>query len=166
MTDLNMSVTVIGADTLAKAFADASGICQGALTDAVNKTALDVEKIAKELAPHDTGNLRDSIHTNHAHPGDGNIKAEVGTNVQYAIDQEYGTGIYSEYPNAPKTVIKPKNAKAMIMTDSSGNVIGWFKSSKGVRPKFYMKQAKEKGMSILTNHMQAALSIIVAQLTK
>lgn len=58
-----------------------------ALTQIVKKTAFGIEAKAKALAPVDTGLLRNSIQTRI----DGPLKATVGTNVEYAAHQEFGT---------------------------------------------------------------------------
>lgn len=58
-----------------------------ALSELVKKTAFKIEAKAKTLAPVDTGLLRNSIQTNI----DGPLKATVGTNVEYAQYQEFGT---------------------------------------------------------------------------
>ena len=53
--------------------------------------ALRVEREAKKRAPVDTGRLRASI-THRVYPvGSTKLVAEVGTNVEYAAAQEYGT---------------------------------------------------------------------------
>lgn len=54
--------------------------------DQVMNTALVIERVAKENAPVDTGNLRNSIHAQEEPEG-----ASVSTNVEYAPAQEYGT---------------------------------------------------------------------------
>lgn len=53
---------------------------------AVQRVALEVMKDAKQFAPVDTGNLRRSITAT----GDG-TDWQVGTNVEYAVYQEFGT---------------------------------------------------------------------------
>ena len=53
------------------------------------------EEYAKDLCPVDTGNLRNSItHAEHAEAGGGEMF--VGTDVNYAVYQEMGTGVYAE----------------------------------------------------------------------
>ena len=56
--------------------------------DSVGSTAAGY---AQDGAPVDTGNLRNSI-THEV----GNDEVNIGTNVEYAVYQEYGTGIYAE----------------------------------------------------------------------
>lgn len=58
-----------------------------ALSQLVKKAAFRIEARAKQLAPVDTGLLRNSIQTN----VDGPLKASVGTNTEYAAYQEFGT---------------------------------------------------------------------------
>lgn len=53
----------------------------------VQATALSVETDAKSRAPVDTGTLRRSIHTVMVTP----VSATVGTDLNYAIFQEYGS---------------------------------------------------------------------------
>ena len=57
----------------------------------VTRTANECEKISKELAPVDVGQLRASIHTGVKEKTD-SIEAEVSPNVEYAPYPEFGTG--------------------------------------------------------------------------
>jgi HK97 gp10 family phage protein len=56
-------------------------------SQAVRKTALDIEADAKALAPVDTGNLKGSISVDSLGP----LAAEIGPTATYGIFQEYGT---------------------------------------------------------------------------
>jgi len=58
-----------------------------ALSQVIRKTAFSIEARAKSLCPVDTGVLRNSITTKIHSP----MKATVGTNVEYAPYQEFGT---------------------------------------------------------------------------
>lgn len=60
---------------------------------ALERCGEQAEGYAKDLAPVDTGNLRNSI--SHA-VDDTEIAAYIGTNVEYGVYQELGTGIYAE----------------------------------------------------------------------
>lgn len=160
-----MSATVIGADDLKKVFDNASDICINAIKDAINKTAYEVEAEAKQNAPHDHGQLRASIHTNEAHVTSNNVQAEVGTNLNYAIYQEYGTGIYSEFPGASRQPIRAKAGKVLAWTGSDGQK-HFAHTVSGVKPKFYMRDAKKQAQPKLTTYMEAALRIITSELAK
>ena len=64
-----------------------TGRISRALADLIKRTAFAIEAEAKTLAPVDTGLLRNSIQTNIEAP----TKATIGTNVEYAPYQEFGT---------------------------------------------------------------------------
>jgi HK97 gp10 family phage protein len=77
----------------------------------VNRTSARVERGAKKKAPVDDGRLRSSIHMQ---PFRGGYEIDVGTNVHYAVYQEYGTGIYAVKGNGRKTpwaYVDPKTKK-------------------------------------------------------
>ena len=62
---------------------------------ALEVCGIKAEEYAKDLCPVDTGNLRNSItHAEHAEAGGGEMF--VGTDVNYAVYQEMGTGVYAE----------------------------------------------------------------------
>ena len=56
------------------------------------------ETAAKEHAPVKTGHLRRSITHELIDEGTRNIHARVGTNVQYAVFQEFGTRFHAAHP--------------------------------------------------------------------
>lgn len=73
---------------------------ENAIVDGINKAAGIVEGSAKRLCPVDTGHLRGSIHVmKGAIPGK-DMKAIVGTNVEYAPYVEFGTGVRGEATNS------------------------------------------------------------------
>lgn len=59
-----------------------------AIARGLEKIGLTAERYAKGYAPVDTGRLRNSISHYRDHDGDAVI---IGTNVEYAIYQEFGT---------------------------------------------------------------------------
>jgi HK97 gp10 family phage protein len=66
---------------------------------AVRKTLFDIEADAKQLAPVDTGNLRNSISSDITGDGrHGAMSAEIGPTAEYGVYQEYGT---STQPGQP-----------------------------------------------------------------
>ena len=79
-----MRVEVLGIDRLAKKLKPAD------LKDALNESCLLVENTAKENCPVASGQLRNSITSNVS-----GEKGEVGTNVEYGVYVEYGTGVYN-----------------------------------------------------------------------
>ena len=82
-----------------------------AVSDAVIASAARIEGRAKEKAPVDTGNLRNSIQ----HRQTGRFEAEVAAHAEYASAVEFGTGVFSTDPKADHQpiVIKPRQAKAL-----------------------------------------------------
>lgn len=87
--DLNLNFEFV--DNSAEMIAALHDTCERALWRCGEKA----EGYAKNLAPVDTGNLRNSItHAEHAEAGGGEMY--VGTDVNYAVYQEMGTGVYAE----------------------------------------------------------------------
>ena len=72
---------------------------ESACRRALEKCGLVAEGYAKKLCPVDTGNLRNSI--THTVADNGERAAYVGTNSEYGVYVECGTGIY--YPGGRQT---------------------------------------------------------------
>ena len=68
----------------------------GASAEAVRNTAIDVNRLAKQFCPVDTGRLRSSIQLVDFNPKE--PSAVVGTDVEYAEFVEYGTSRQSAQP--------------------------------------------------------------------
>lgn len=82
-------------DHSAEVYKELEAACQRAL----EKCGLLAEGYAKKLCPVDTGNLRNSI--THTVADNGERAAYVGTNSEYGVYVECGTGIY--YPGGRQT---------------------------------------------------------------
>lgn len=134
--------------------------------NAVYASANSIRTDAKSFAPHKTGALQDSIHVEGPTATPGNISASVGTDLKYAPYQEYGTGVYSEYPGASHEpiVITAKNKKALFWPGASHPVKSV--TIQGIKPKLYMKQAFEKGQEKFTNNIKDALDKVVSFLAE
>lgn len=79
--------------------------CNMSTDQAVRAAALQVEGVAKNLAPVDTGALKNSIHTERK----GEMEYTVGDGVEYGIFQELGTHKMPAHPfliPALKRVVK------------------------------------------------------------
>ena len=87
-----MRVEVLGVDRLAKKLKPAD------LKDALNESCLLVENTAKENCPVDSGQLRNSITSNVS-----GETGEVGTNVEYGVYVEYGTGVFNPGTTTPSS---------------------------------------------------------------
>jgi HK97 gp10 family phage protein len=70
---------------------------EGPVARELAKRALKAERAAKRLAPVDTGRLRASITWRFEHDAEGLFVA-IGTNVGYALPQEFGTGRMPAHP--------------------------------------------------------------------
>jgi hypothetical protein len=139
--DYQLSVQIIGVDELKQAISGVNQVAKKAISDAINKSAYDLQAKAVPKAPHDQGTLRGSIHADSA-PGylakvvGSNIQAAVGTNVKYAHYQEkggYGNRIVRRYTE-PGT------------------------------GKYYMRDAATETKPLFTEHLQFALKTIVSHL--
>lgn len=84
---------------------------------ALEECGLVAEGYAKKLAPVDTGNLRNSI-THTVIPDERAV--HIGTNVEYAIYQEMGTGKYAEGGGGRPTPWAYQDAKG-VWHMTSGN---------------------------------------------
>lgn len=90
-------------DHSAEVYKELEAACQRAL----EKCGLVAEGYAKKLCPVDTGNLRNSI--THTVADNGERAAYVGTNSEYAVYVECGTGVY--YPGGRQTPLVYQDAK-------------------------------------------------------
>lgn len=96
---MGFDVDVSEARAVAFRIGTAGGRIGAAAAAALRKTVLDIEADAKQLAPVDTGDLRNSISSDVFGDGrNGAMTAEVGPTVEYGIYQEYGT---STQPGQP-----------------------------------------------------------------
>jgi hypothetical protein len=105
---------------------------------------LKVEVRAVELCPVDEGRLRASIDHEVGRDADG-LYGRVGTNVDYALDVERGTGLFEETvpgvaPSRSKgRRITPTTAKALRFV-VDGEVV-YRTSIKGMRPRPFLRPA-------------------------
>jgi len=85
---------------LAASFAQGAANVGSLAQTVVRKTALDVEKDAKSLAPVDTGNLKGSIgHSDLRTVGQsGSLEALVGPTADYGVHLEFGTSRMAPQP--------------------------------------------------------------------
>ncbi|WP_221364530.1 HK97-gp10 family putative phage morphogenesis protein [Clostridium perfringens] len=114
-------------------FKDNSQACKNAIKMAEIKwlkaAALVIQSQAKTLAPVDTSNLKTSI--NHKVQVS-SLEAYVGTNCDYAIYVEFGTGEFAENGNGRKG--------GWVYTDPSGKT----HFTMGMKPKPYLRPAFRK----------------------
>lgn len=124
------------------------------VTDAAGRAMLQMgtfiaEAAAKEQAPIDDGLLRGSITSKVTKDG-AELVGIVGTNLDYAPYQEYGTGIYGP-KGAP---ITPKRGRFLRFKTKAGQVV-FARSVRGTRPRKYMA----KGLLAVKNNIQKIRSL-------
>lgn len=113
------------------------------LKDVVNQSALMIESGAKVRAPVDTGRLRASIQI---YLKDDGLSADVGTEVNYAVYVEFGTGIYAAKGDGRKTPWAYKDAK------------GHWHRTHGNHPQPFLFPAFEEEMPRFKRHLKDVLS--------
>jgi len=152
----DLSVNVIGAKELEKALAEVGDYAKKVISQAINKTAYDLEKTARAKAPHKKGGLWNSIHTDQdpghlARVTGNNVEARIGTNLEYALAQEKGTkGMTINVVNGRSTKYGRTKPYTYI-----GNI----------EAKYYMRDAKNAMKPQLTSNLQEALRLIVSMLS-
>jgi HK97 gp10 family phage protein len=139
-----MQVEIKGLSGLLKKLDRLGGDLEVAMREAMLKGGSVFEKSAKENCPVDTTRLRESITTQAID----NHTVSIGTNVEYAIPVEYGTGPKGD-PAVPHTAKKYWRYKG-----PDGNWI----TSHGQAPQPYMrlafKQSKDKALEVIQKSLQ------------
>jgi HK97 gp10 family phage protein len=121
---MKINIKVIGAQLIIKELVKRAKESNNALHKAVTKAALIVEAEAKKLAPVDTGRLRASITHDVRENVLGEIHGRVGTNVDYAIHVEFGSG--ANYAQNRQPFLNPALSKnfGRIQKIMSNAVVG------------------------------------------
>jgi hypothetical protein len=149
-----LSVRIKGIEELNRAWSRAPQLVTKELSRGISSTAADVQRVAKYRAPVDLGILRASIHTEGPHVLDRDVRATVGTNVEYAQAQEEGTGIYGPR----KRMIVPIRGKFLVFKKAGQTIFA--RSVRGVRPRYYFKQAIEDNRLTFASTMRGVLESI------
>ncbi len=159
MADTNsnyqLSVDLIGAKELKDAIDNVGSVATQAIINALNKTAYDLERLARSKAPHKKGGLRNSIHTDPAKVTGTNIEAKVGTNLKYAVYQEKGTAAHT---------VRVVNKKVLYSKETN-TFYGKSANIPQMSGKFYMKQSRDEIKPELTNNLEAATKKIINHLS-
>ncbi len=157
---LMLDAAIIGAKELKEKFDQSREITTRAFQKAIRNAAITLKNKAQDLVPIDTGRLKGSIHYQGPFVTYDNVYATVGTNVEYAPYQEFGTGIY-----AGKGMITPKRAKILAW---KGRDKQWHiaRAVRGIKGKFYFRGAKDYTKPILSDLLREAMGEIIGSLTK
>lgn len=112
-----MGVTIKGLSGLTAKLNKLDPITRAAMSIGVQKAGLLVEGDAKLITPVDTGALRSSINTGGSSTAT-SATATVGTNLEYAPYQEFGTSKMSAQPFLQPSLQKnKKNATKIVLTE-------------------------------------------------
>jgi HK97 gp10 family phage protein len=155
-----LNVQVIGSQELADLFKKAPKIVVSNFKLAVTKAAFEIESEAKKNAPIDKSPLRASINTKIETSAD-DVTGTVGTNIAYAKAQEEGTGIYGE----SRLPIRPKRKPFLVWKGKDGK-LRFAREVKGVKGKFYFRNAIDTVRPKYTDYMQQALRRIINKLAE
>lgn len=115
---------------------------RSALRDAVNESALRIQRNARRACPVDTGRLKTSINIDFFRGG---LAAEVGTDVFYAPFIEFGTGPLGEQTNTQG--LPDGYTHGPRYFPPSGELAGWSKRVSGPPPFLAARAIFEKGGS-------------------
>lgn len=124
-----MAITVEGIDKVYKKLDKVIGVEK--VENNMKKACAIVERDAKQNAPKDTGELRNSISSKVEVDGDGNVSGYVFSPLEYAPYIEYGTGLFAEGGGRMDV---PWNYQ-----DDEGN---WHSTS-GMKPQPFLRPALE-----------------------
>ncbi len=157
--------TIPNLPELQKRFQEAPQITLVAVRDAVNKSLTNYQREAKLNAPVDTGRLRQGILVKPATITAGGsltkVSGSVNATANYSAAVELGTGIYG--PN--KAPILPKKKPYFTFKTKGG---GWVrvKSIRGMRGRFYMRDALENNQATTNGYFDEAAETITRRLTE
>jgi phage gpG-like protein len=109
---------------------------QGGVANDLLRRGRNVAYYARRYAPVDTGRLRASINTRLVQYN-GEVAVLVGTNVNYAMFQHEGTGIYGPHG----TPIVPRTARFLKFRPKGSSVFVYARSVRGNPPTFFLRRA-------------------------
>lgn len=125
-----MYIKIEGLDSLLKRLDTLDGSLKHAMRKGREKLTKQVQAQAKQLAPVDTGQLKNSIEA-----VNGSEESIVGTNAEHAIFNEFGTGRLGD-PEVPHT---EKERWTYMGAD------GKFYTTRGMKPRPFMRPAAQFG---------------------
>lgn len=127
-----IDVQLTGFDKIATNFANSPKLVKDASDKMLEMATLIAWGKAKELAPVDKSTLRGSLQRSV-----NGFEGKIFTAMNYASYQEYGTGIYSDHPTAPRVPITPKRAKFLVFQKGGKTIFA--RSVLGVKPRRFMR---------------------------
>lgn len=147
MSDFTFEIQ--GVKEMQARFAQSPILMQEVANDTLQAATFIAETAAKQNAPVDTGILRGSIHSDVRNMGSETVGI-VGTNLEYAPYQEFGTGIYG--PSGSPIV--PVQASVLAFMSKTGGMI-FARSVSGAPARHFMAA----GLEAVKNNMSKIRSI-------
>lgn len=129
---------------------------KAAVARGIMRTALDAVELLAEATPVDTGDTRRRWQVSKVPTAD-DPSAVVSNDSEVALYLEYGTGIYSDFPGAPRQVIKPKNGKALGPVNWMGANGVYFAWVRGMRPVMMVRRNLGRIRQMLIDNVNAEI---------
>ncbi len=153
---------IIGAKELSEAFKRVPEITKKEFSFAIKDAMDDLANKAGDIAPYRRGQLKGAVRGGKEGPftSADNVWGKVGTDLEHAKYQEFGTGIY-----AGRGMITPKRKKVLAWKGEDGR---WHiaRAVRGIKGKFFYKQAIDYVRPRFTEYMRRALAKIITHLAK
>ncbi len=153
---IQVSAHVEGMDEVLKRFRDprVQAIAKKHMTDAL----IAVEGPAKIKAPVDTGRLRASI-THEVQSIGGDMLGVVGSNLEYSVHMEFGTGTQSDQPSGKGRHWPPAAALDLWAqrhgVAGGGKAVAYFIGRRGgLKPHKFLRGAWEETESRVIQHLE------------
>ena len=153
-----LTADIEGLQELRARFANSPMVMREAAHDTLEVATFVAEGAAKEAAPIDKGILRGAIDSVIHNEGMETV-AVVGTNIEYAPYQEFGTGIYG--PTG--TPITPKRGKFLVFQSKGGGLV-FARSVSGSRPRRFMAKGLQAVRSNMGKINDAAIQAVKKKL--
>lgn len=129
---------------------------QRQLAQAVARTALDARELLADATPKDTGDTARRWQVAKM-PTLIDATAVVSNDSEVMPYLEWGTGIYSQFPGAPREVIRPRNGKALGPMTFQGEAGVFLPYTRGIRPHFVVRDNLARIERMLLANADAAL---------
>jgi len=161
-----LTIEIRGLDRIQRKLGDARFL-QRPMRTFFDKSAIAVERRAKQNAPIDTGRLRSSI-THQVDKAPLPMWAKVGTDVFYGPYQEFGTGLLAEGVGGKGGRHWPPSAALDLWARRHGIPSGYLVARAiglrgGLRPRRYMRNALKDSLNDIKRFLREAGSDIARE---
>lgn len=155
MADYQFNVKIVGEEDFVKFFKEMPDRIGREMADALNLSANQLRDNSAKNAPYGvTGNLKGSLHVEHATPI--KLEARVGTDIVYGRPVEYGTR-----PHFPPIRALKLWARKKLGNENLAYAVARKIALRGTRPKYYMRDATVDLKSIIDSYLQRMVDRLV-----